>query len=264
MAATEAQIRAWLGDPASGPDVFGRPWKNKCQALVYQVCARFGTAPTVYSTATNARLASDIVSTDAAASEPGSVHYWDYWATIAGEHRNFGHVGVDTRGAGVGLMSTGRGEQWADGAALIDFRDWTSSMAGAVAYRGWARTNGDNAVDIGGGPSVSATAAAAAFLQEDEMILFGAPGVHPALGTLGAWSSVDDGEKLAVAKGSATRLIQYESKREFQVMRALCLHAQTPNATVTMTEEQLALVEAAAKAGGIEAVRDLDFVVAVG
>lgn len=99
--------------------------------------------------------------------------------------------------------------------------------------------------------------------KEDEMILITAPGVHPALIELGAFTEVNNAEKLAVARKIAVRRVDLASKREYQVARALALHARTAAAMVSMTSIQLTDITNAARLGGEDAVEDLDFVVRI-
>jgi GH25 family lysozyme M1 (1,4-beta-N-acetylmuramidase) len=138
--ATLGQIKAWLNDPASGSQVYRRNWDQKCQALMWQLCAKFGTAPTVYTSANSARTASTIVSTNAAAAPPGAFHYW----TIG----EFGHVGISL-GNGYALMGTTKiTDKWATNVGVNSVSGYTAST-GAV-YKGWSSTNGRNDVVIDG------------------------------------------------------------------------------------------------------------------
>lgn len=99
--------------------------------------------------------------------------------------------------------------------------------------------------------------------EDNEMILVTAPDTHPALMEVGAWSIVDDGEKLGVASKVASRRVDFATKREFQVARGLSLYAMTPDKVVKLAQEQIDQIVAAAVAGGTEAVENLEFVVKV-
>jgi murein DD-endopeptidase MepM/ murein hydrolase activator NlpD len=80
--------------------------------------------------------------------------------------------------------------------------------------------------------SPASLSAAPLIQKEDEMILITAPGVHPALIELGAFIEVNNDEKLRVATKLAVRRVDLDTKREYQVARALALHARTAAAMV--------------------------------
>lgn len=145
MGVTEAQIKAWLNNPASGGEVYGRNWDQKCQALIWQLVNAFGTpaTPDLYPSAAAARAASTIVSTDPSTAPPGAIHYWDIGA--------YGHDGVDLAGGGTRvLMATGAlAESWANHVGVNSVAGY--SQAKGATYRGWSHTNGKrNTVVIDG------------------------------------------------------------------------------------------------------------------
>lgn len=119
----------------------------------------------------------------------------------------------------------------------------------------------DAATPAAAAAGIAALLALLAERKEEEMILITAPGVHPALIELGAFTTVNNEEKLDVAKQLAVRRIDLATKRQFQVARALALHAQVPGTTIQLTTDQLSAITAAAREGGEEAVEGLDFVI---
>jgi hypothetical protein len=132
--ATEAQIKAWLVDPKAGSLVYKRNWNQYCQALMYQLCKRFGMAPVVYPTANAARAASKIVGTDPAKAPAGAFHYW----TIG----SAGHVAYGLGGTRVLMGSKHVVTKWATNVGVTTVAAY--SKASGAKYVGWALTNGKN------------------------------------------------------------------------------------------------------------------------
>lgn len=141
---TPDEIRAWLNDPGAGPEVFGRNWDQLCQALMWQVCRRFGSVATTYASANTACEASRIVSTDPATAEPGSFHYW-----AIGRH---GHVALEL-GGGTVLMGSRHVTAWAKNAGTTTVDAYT--RATGARYLGWAASNGRNTVTVDTGVSAA-------------------------------------------------------------------------------------------------------------
>lgn len=133
-----ADLAAWLNKTYPGRD-----WNQQCQRLVWNVVWReSGIAEgqmVTYPTATDARVASSIVSTDAAAAPVGAIHYWKNPAE--------GHVGVSLGGGSV-LMT---GTPYALGAGGTQLGAnfgvttvWAYNDRMANPYLGWAYANGAN------------------------------------------------------------------------------------------------------------------------
>lgn len=67
--------------------------------------------------------------------------------------------------------------------------------------------------------------------EDDDMLLITAPDCQPAIAGPGYWrpiSSANGSEYLSVAATLAARRVDYKTKREYQVARALCLEGQVP------------------------------------
>lgn len=136
---TPAQIRAWLNDPSSGPDVYRRNWNGKCQALMWQICHRFGVAPVVYASADKARFATLVKGTNASEAPVGAFHYWKLGT--------YGHVALGLGGELVLMASTHVDEVWATAAGVVTVSRYNSRVAGET-YVGWGLVNGANDVHI--------------------------------------------------------------------------------------------------------------------
>lgn len=137
--ATPAQIKAWLNDPSAGSDVYRRNWNGKCQALMWQICARFGVAPQVHNSAISAANATRIVSKVAADAPVGAFHYWKLGT--------FGHVALGLGGDKVLMASTHVDEVWATAVGVVRIPTYNARVAGET-YIGWGYTNGANDVAI--------------------------------------------------------------------------------------------------------------------
>lgn len=137
MSATESQIRAWLNDPASGPSVYRRNWDQLCQALMWQVCNRFGNASRAYASANTARAASRINGTNPKDAPAGAFHYWEIGI--------YGHVALSLGGSRC-LMGSRHVEQWARNVGVTTVEAYT--RATGARYTGWSRTNGVNTIQV--------------------------------------------------------------------------------------------------------------------
>lgn len=121
-----------------------RDWNQRCQQLVWNVIHYAAGVPEgemeTYPTATAARLASTIESTDASAAPVGAIHYWKNPAE--------GHVGVSLGGERVLMTGTpyalGEGGQQAGtNYGITTVSAYTRRMGNP--YLGWSRRNGRNA-----------------------------------------------------------------------------------------------------------------------
>lgn len=159
MAKTVVQVSAWLNKTYSTRD-----WNQRCQQLVwntiYYVMGYTRDSQMVtYPTATAARVASRIESTDASKAPVGAIHYWRNPAE--------GHVGVSLGGGRV-LMTGTPGkvpQQLGKNYGITTVAHYTS--AAGNPYLGWARTNGGNASIIGR-LSAGASAASGSSASKDQ------------------------------------------------------------------------------------------------
>lgn len=133
-----------------------RDWDQQCQRLVWNAIyflmgyTRDSQMHT-YSTATAARLASRIESTDAGKAPAGAIHYWRYPAE--------GHVGVALGGGRVLMTGTpGKVPQQLGRNFGVTTVEHYTRVAGNP-YLGWSRQNGSNASIVG---KLSAAAPASA------------------------------------------------------------------------------------------------------
>ncbi|MCA0377880.1 MAG: hypothetical protein LCH36_00365 [Actinobacteria bacterium] len=134
---TLTALAQWLNDTYPRRD-----WNQWCQALVWNVVWHVLGVPEnalypPYPSATAARLASRIESTDPLRAPAGAIHYW--------KHPADGHVGVSL-GAGLVLM-TGTPEALGAGATMLGTNYGTTTVAAYTAarrntYIGWSLTNG--------------------------------------------------------------------------------------------------------------------------
>lgn len=153
---------AWLN--RTYPD---RDWNQRCQQLVWNVIHYAAGVPegemATYPTATAARLASTIESTDASAAPAGAIHYWKNPAE--------GHVGVSLGGERVLMTGTpyalGEGGQQAGmNYGITTVSAYTRRMGNP--YLGWARRNGRNASIITDKKPLPAPTPASSPEEEDE------------------------------------------------------------------------------------------------
>lgn len=127
--ATEAELRAYANN--------GRDWAGLCQALMWNYCDQFGSAPVAYASAFDAFYASNLESTDVFSAPPGAFVYYDVAPP-------YGHVSVTVDNDREGMASTNVSEDWAANgtAGEVDVGDY---MARTGAYPlGWSYTNGAN------------------------------------------------------------------------------------------------------------------------
>lgn len=132
--ATPAQIKAFLNDPTTGALVYKRDWAGSCQALMYQLCKKFGTAPVIYQSAALARAASKIVGTNPALALPGDFHHFDL--NVAD------HISLSLGGS-LGLMGSGYcPSNFALHAGTMTVEDYCKATG--AKYLGFSRTDGAN------------------------------------------------------------------------------------------------------------------------
>lgn len=129
----------------------GENWDGECAGVAYFVCRVTGTVKRAYPSATDARLASVIVSTDPAAAPASAFHHWSYRATIGGITKDWGHVAA-AFGDGWALMSNpdATDEHWGIALGVTRVADWTARRRGIVTYLGWSHTYGVNTANIEG------------------------------------------------------------------------------------------------------------------
>ncbi len=154
---TLEEIAEWLNTTYPSRD-----WNQWCQRLVWNVVHVVSGTPegrmSTYDTATAARHASEIESTNADAAPSGAIHYW--------KNPVEGHVGVSLGGEKV--LMTGTRYALGEGGKLLgnNYGETTVSAYSSRMgnpYLGWSRTNGANASIVG---KIGGSAAG----SEDEMI----------------------------------------------------------------------------------------------
>ena len=141
-----------------------RDWDQQCQRLVWNAIYFLlgytsDSQMRTYATATAARVASRIESTDASKAPVGAIHYWRNPAE--------GHVGISLGGGRV-LMTGTPGkvpQQLGKNYGITTVAHYTS--AAGNPYLGWARTNGGNASIIGR-LSAGASAASGSSASKDQ------------------------------------------------------------------------------------------------
>lgn len=126
---TEAEIRSWIAG-------YPRAWNGLCQALMWQLCNRFG------SIASTPASAIDAYRVEAAAGRirggtppPGTFVYFDIGAD--------GHVGFMLNGGRIFMASGHIYEQWTNTDAGPQYLDAYTAATGAT-YLGWSTENAGN------------------------------------------------------------------------------------------------------------------------
>lgn len=124
-------------------------WDTECAGFAYLVCRLSGTVRRAYASATDARNASRIVSTDMAAAPAGAFHHWSYRARLNGVYKDWGHVAA-ALGGGRAVMTNPESTEWDWGICLgeTDVAAWTARRRGIVTYLGWSYTYGENTANI--------------------------------------------------------------------------------------------------------------------
>lgn len=141
---TPADLR--LDVRAAYPD---ENWDTQCAGFAYLSCRLSGTTRRAYASATDARLASEIVSADMAAAPAGAFHHWSYFARLGGVYKDWGHVALAV-GDGRAVMTNPEATEWDWGICLgeTDIASWTARRRGIVTYVGWSYTYGENTANI--------------------------------------------------------------------------------------------------------------------
>lgn len=170
---TANEIKTWLS-------TYNRNWNGLCQALVWQVTNKFGSASVVYSSALNAYHASGIISLKENTAPAGAIHYWDIGT--------YGHVAIELGSGRVLMGSSHVSESWGVNVGVTSV--YAYSKATGAKYLGWARTNGRNSVDITQPATVQASAGVFAVNLPDNA---GQKRVQAALAGMGRYSGPVDG-----------------------------------------------------------------------
>jgi hypothetical protein len=126
MARSVAQAEAW---GRAHPTRDGGSWKNWCASLMFRA-GDFGWSA---DTATKARQASTIQSSDASLAPAGSFHWWDIRGITEG------HVGLDLDGAGHRVMMATDKLDTSWGSAIGTTSVTSYGTRSASMYRGWSR-----------------------------------------------------------------------------------------------------------------------------
>lgn len=126
-----SQIKRWIAD-------YDRDFNGKCQALMYQVAAHFGSVKNVPPSAIAAYRASTIKGTDLDAAPAGAFVYWDIGV--------FGHVGLSLGDGRVFMGSSHVQRQWGTNAGVTTAAAYEKAT-GAVPL-GWALDNGGNTIAL--------------------------------------------------------------------------------------------------------------------
>lgn len=131
---TEATILAWCRG-------YDRDMDKLCQALMWQLCNEFGTAPSPPPlTARAAWKRSVIVSRDPAAAPPGAFHYWTGIPD--------GHVGLSLGGGRVLMASSKVTEMIGHNVGITTVSVYTARTH--LIYQGWSHTNANGDLAISG------------------------------------------------------------------------------------------------------------------
>lgn len=127
----------------------GENWDTLCAGFAYLCCRLSGSVRRAYASATDARSASTIVSTDIAAAPAGAFHHWSYFARLGGVYKDWGHVGMSL-GEGRAVMTNPEHDEWDWGVCLgvTDVAAWSARRRGIVTYQGWSYTYGENTANI--------------------------------------------------------------------------------------------------------------------
>ena len=100
--------------------------------------------------------------------------------------------------------------------------------------------------------------------EDDEMILIEAlPDCGRAVIGPGYFRKLNSSEELKSATQMTTKTLTGNA-RQFDVWKSIALQGTAATSAVVLTDAQLEQIEAAARAGGADAIRDLEFVVSVG
>lgn len=129
MMPTEAEIRTWIGG-------YPREWEGLCQALMWQLCDRFGRTVSTPGSALDAyRVEADAGRIRGGTPPPGTFVYWDIGA--------YGHVGFMLNGGRIFMASTHTFEEWTNDDAGPQYLDAYDAETGAI-YLGWSDQNAGN------------------------------------------------------------------------------------------------------------------------
>lgn len=133
--ATENDFIAWI----TGGPMKTRNWDQMCQALVWQLCDNFGSAPVTYESAELAYQAPEtkIVSFNAADAPFGAIHWWR-------EPQPWGHVAMGLGNGRCVMASAGVDVSLGNHVGIVGVDSYTARKG--YTYRGWSYTNGRNSV----------------------------------------------------------------------------------------------------------------------
>lgn len=145
----EKQIKTWLQDPKAGQYVAGRNWLGLCQALMYQLCAKFGTAKTVHSSATVAMKASGKLNKDYKTAPVGAFHYWSWVGSGSQGKKDYGHVAFDLAGGGKRVLTANSwaSPKWGTNVGISSVPNVAKHLPTAK-YLGWSMKNGNNSCPV--------------------------------------------------------------------------------------------------------------------
>ena len=158
-------------------DYPGAQWHNECAGFAYYVCRVTGKVVRAYASATAARLASTIVSTDPDAAPAGAFHFWSYPGWVDGVYADWGHV-APAIGSGWAAMTDPEDSEadWGNDLGVSHVASWTANRRGIVTYLGWSYTYGANTATITTDSGAGENARPWPFttppiLEEDDMLM---------------------------------------------------------------------------------------------
>lgn len=154
---TEAEIKAWIGG-------YVRDFDQQCQALMWQLAARFGkvvaTPPSAIAAWNTEKAAGR---TRAGTPPPGSFVYWDIGA--------YGHVGFMLNAGRIFMGTKNVDEQWSNKNTGPQSLDDYGAITGAK-YLGWSYQNGGNSVPFTPDSSTAGGDASPFERKKNKMALF--------------------------------------------------------------------------------------------
>lgn len=157
-------------------DYPGAQWHNECAGFAYYVCRVTGTVARAYPSATAARRASTIVSTNPDAAPASAFHFWSYPGWVDGVYDDWGHV-APAIGNGWAAMTDPEDvdADWGNDLGVSHVASWTANRRGIVTYLGWSYTYGANTATITTDQSAADVSRpftpATPILEEDNMLM---------------------------------------------------------------------------------------------